>query len=405
MPPQRRSVEAHGPSGEVIVTPEGIAIGTVTRTVDAAHSGSERILFTHTLDFGVVNSVIGSDGIGAVVVTGGEFADHARKMLQEAGIALVVDDASLAPDDARCLVSDEGVIVLDEGVPVTAICSVMSGRNLEAYRRFGVTELGYFRFKFQLFQLFSTEPSAYDDPARIERHLYDELAKLGEQHWTDIRCVLSDPTSAELAEIGIQVEAEVNPDLGLRGPRVMERWLPELAAVRRFLAEFETPVQICAPFVASAQEYREFVALVARAGIDRSQVRLGFTLEVPAVAEDLDSLLGSGAVDFMAIGTSDLFALFNGVDRSNRRLKVVHDSPANLSLLRRVVAQARRHGVHTFVCGEIRRDTKIMTELVRAGVGELICSARVKELSFATRLSAAAGVPASDDDVPVASGA
>lgn len=375
--------------GVVVIPPEFPLVGSVVRSVEESIGGENCVLFTSHLDFSLVNRILGSQSVGAVIVPEEDFADHARKMLQEGGIGLVVHaDADAICDGAsRCLIDSSGLTVVEKGVPISAICSVMNDRNVRSYQRYGITSLGYFRFKFCLFQLFSEDRSAYDSPARIEAYLLDRLLAVGQQHWTSIRCVLSDPTTAELAEMGVEVSPETNPDLGVRGPRMMDRWVSELNAIRRFQEQSDLAVEICAPFVSTVEEYRDFVALVDKAGIDLKRVGLGFTLEVPAIADCLDGLFGSSQVDFMGIGTSDLFALYNGVDRNNSALKVTPNSPANVRLLRRIVEQAAAHNIRMFVCGDVRRDETLMTELIQAGVTELISSARTEELMSVTRLS------------------
>lgn len=375
------------PTNKIVLAPETEAVGIPAQSFSELSDDSEYILFTPSLDCAVASKVVNAPSIGAVVLTTNEYSDHARKMLHESGVGLVVHHGETLDKANRCIVDGKGLTVLSQRIPISAICSVLNRRNLATYRRFGVDSLGYFRFKFCLFQLFSQERQSYFKPERIEEYLYAQLAELGRQGWISIRCVLSDLTSAEFAEIGVEVPAELNPDLGVRGPRIMKQWGPELAAIRRFQNDFNTTVKICAPFISSIEEYGQFVDMVMQAGIDRSRAELGFTLEVPALAEELDDLFTSAQVDFMAIGTSDLFALFNGVCRSNQALSVQPSSKANVRLLRRIVACAREHGVHTLVCGDVRRNEVLMTELLQAGVGELICSARIKEIIAAFRLS------------------
>ncbi|PHM51301.1 putative PEP-binding protein [Xenorhabdus sp. KK7.4] len=373
--------------GKVIITPEPETVGTITSSFDELSDGMEHILFTPNLDCAIASKIIAFPSVGSVVVTKGEFSDHARKMLQESGIGLIVCNKDELNKISRCIVNKDGLTALKATVPVSAICSVLNQRNLTIYRRFGINSLGYFRFKFCLFQLFSQEPSAYYDPNRVEVFLYEQLVELGKQNWSSVRCVLSDLTTAELAEVGINIPTEMNPDMGVRGPRNMKQWEPELAAICRFQQEFDTPVKISAPFISTIDEYCAFVAMVEKAGIQRSQVELGFTLEVPALAKELDDLFTATKVDFMAIGTSDLFSLFNGICRNNQALSVLPTRNANIRLLRRVVTSAREHGVHIFVCGEVRHNEEIMKELLQAGVGELICSAHVKDLSSIFYLS------------------
>lgn len=379
-------------AGRLVIAPETATVGQIVRNISDAIESRDCVLLAPRLDFSLVNEILNTDSVSVVLLESDDYSDHARKMLQEAGVALVLQDVSDIMENKnvdRCIVDADGVTLFSAGVPISAICSVINDRNLRNYQRFGISSLGYFRFKFCLFQLFSERPDAFKDETVIEEFLLQRLRKLGKQHWTSIRCVLSDPTTAELAESGVDVAVEVNPDLGVRGPRIMERWIPELRAVRQFMEESDVIMQICAPFISSIAEYQKFVKLVEEVGIDMKRIRLGFTLEVPAMVELLDELFTTCRVDFMGIGTTDLFSLYNAIDRNNPQLNLDPSQPENIELVRHIVQKVHPYNAQIFVCGDVRRNHEMMRELIGSGVNELICSPTIDALTSVTRLSAA----------------
>ncbi len=344
------------------------------------------LLVQDELTFESVRIILDDQQIAGVVVGSRHFADHARKMLSEGGKALVhCEDLDRVQDGRRYQVDGEGLIDLESRpVPVTAICSYLSEANAALYREWNVHDVGYFRLKFCLFQMLAADPSAYHSEERIEAHLTEVIADLLSGGWRSVRLVLSDPTSAELREVGIDVPLEANPEIGLRGPRAPERWWPEVRAIRAALARHPgTRLQVSVPFVSSIEEYRRVVDMFHEAGLD--QVELGLTLEIPAMVYALPDLVRQCRPAFVAVGTSDLFALLNGVDRSSSELKIDPFSSVNLGVVRDICRITATHGVHFFVCGELRRDPGTVRELIDIGTGELIAAASVLEIARMSR--------------------
>jgi phosphotransferase system, enzyme I, PtsP len=158
-------------------------------------------------------------------------------------------------------------------------------------------------------------------------------------------------------------EDEENPALGWRALRLaldrdalmktQARALLEAAAGRELFVMF--------PMVSEPWEFDAAKALVeeqSRWLADRkkllpSTIRYGAMLEVPALAETLDILFPK--IDFLSIGTNDLTQFLFAADRSNPKLAERYDwlSPAILRFLRRIVREARAHGVPVGICGEM----------------------------------------------------
>ena len=83
------------------------------------------------------------------------------------------------------------------------------------------------------------------------------------------------------------------------------------------------------------------------------QVKVGAMLEVPALIYQLADLLRE--VDFLSVGTNDLFQFLFASDRGNYRISEAYDvlSPVLLKLLRSVVEQCEAAGVPVSICGEM----------------------------------------------------
>lgn len=374
-----------------VVMPDLPFVATASRETLGSSSKARTLLVCEALTFEVVRRTLENRTIAGVVVASNRFADHARKMLQEGGKALVVchESIDLVPEGGRFQVDRDGLVDLDHlPVPVTAICSYLTDENEALYKAWNVRDVGYFRLKFCLFQLLTEEPEAYLSERRIESYLTGTLCDLVDRGWDSVRLVLSDPTSAELRELDIEVAAEENPELGVRGPRAAERWQPEVNAIRNVLRYSpDTRIQVSVPFVSSVEEFVRAAAMFAEAGLGEA-VGLGFTLEVPAMLYALPALIAEHRPAFVAVGTSDLFALINGVDRNHAQLTVDPFSAVNRQIVEEICTVAASHGVHFFVCGEIRRNPGILDALIRSGCGELIATASVVEIARMNRASA-----------------
>jgi phosphotransferase system enzyme I (PtsP) len=84
-----------------------------------------------------------------------------------------------------------------------------------------------------------------------------------------------------------------------------------------------------------------------------SKIALGAMIEVPGILWQLDELLCR--VDFISVGSNDLFQFLFAADRSNSRVSGRFDvlCPAALRVLRHIVVQAEKHSVPVTLCGEM----------------------------------------------------
>ncbi|MFO1118912.1 MAG: phosphoenolpyruvate--protein phosphotransferase [Rhodospirillales bacterium] len=156
---------------------------------------------------------------------------------------------------------------------------------------------------------------------------------------------------------------EENPAMGWRAIRVSFDRPALLRQQLRALvqASVDRDLFVMFPMVAEVGELRYGRALLQdelererrlRGGAPR-QLKVGAMLEVPALLWQLDRLVKE--VDFLSIGTNDLFQFLFASDRGNYRISERYDSlsPVMLNVLRTVVDKCREADVTVSLCGEM----------------------------------------------------
>ncbi len=171
-----------------------------------------------------------------------------------------------------------------------------------------------------------------------------------------------------------------NPALGIRGIRRHILIRPEeiLAQIRAILrAARGRDAHILFPMVTNLDDVRKAKQFVKEA-TDRlagdniphaEEIKVGAMLEVPSLAFLLKDLFEE--VDFVSVGTNDLFQYFTAADRDNPDVLFYQDpkGPSFQGLLRFIVEGARESGrLHDLtVCGEIASSPDLMPMLLELG--------------------------------------
>lgn len=156
---------------------------------------------------------------------------------------------------------------------------------------------------------------------------------------------------------------EENPAMGWRAIRVA---LDRPAILRQQLramirAADGGELRVMFPMVAEVGEFEAAKALLDaeltreenKGRVMPSKVEAGVMLEVPALVLQLPEILKR--VDFVSIGSNDLFQFVFATDRGNPKLTERYDtlSPAALSLLRTIREQCDAADVPVSICGEM----------------------------------------------------
>lgn len=160
-----------------------------------------------------------------------------------------------------------------------------------------------------------------------------------------------------------QGEVDENPAMGWRAIRI---GLDRPAVLRQQLRALLRAAQggelrIMFPMISDVAEFESARALLEReiqreTSKDRalpSAVKVGVMLEVPSLVWQLPALLDK--VDFISVGSNDLFQFHFAADRGNPRLVRRYDvlAPGFLKLLHGIAAQANARGVALSLCGDM----------------------------------------------------
>lgn len=157
--------------------------------------------------------------------------------------------------------------------------------------------------------------------------------------------------------------ADQNPNMGWRAirvaldqPSMLRQQLRALihAADRREISVMFPMVSEVAEFdAAKAVLEMELKRVRARGGVAPEKFNVGVMLEVPGLMWQLKPLLAR--VDFLSVGSNDLFQFLFASDRGNPRVSDRYDvlSPGLLSLLRSLVVAAGEAKVPLSLCGEM----------------------------------------------------
>ena len=170
---------------------------------------------------------------------------------------------------------------------------------------------------------------------------------------------------------------EENPAMGWRAIRVS---LDRPAFLRQQLralirAANGRDLTVMFPMITEVSEFkaaRKLLDAELKREIKRSRptpatVKVGAMLEVPALYFQLPALLDQ--VDFLSVGSNDLFQFIFASDRGNPRLTDRYDllSPPVLSILHSIVEQANSAGIPVSLCGEMA--SKPLEAMALIGIG------------------------------------
>ena len=179
----------------------------------------------------------------------------------------------------------------------------------------------------------------------------------------------------------LNLPAEENPFLGLRAIRLClkdrELFKTQLRALLRAAVGSEWGIMF--PMISRLEEItqakqilKEVESELTRAGLKfSSDYEVGIMVEIPCMAWMMDIV--APEIDFISLGTNDLLQYTCAVDRMNADLKDVYDpfNPGFLGLVKHVVQEARKNGLHVGICGSLSHHPKLVRYFVDIGVQEL----------------------------------
>jgi phosphotransferase system enzyme I (PtsP) len=270
-------------------------------------------------------------------------------------------------DEIRSLPS-----VTSDGIPITLSINAAFLVDLAEMEAVGAEGCGLFRTEFA----FMTR-SRYPDVHTQAAHYRDALDTAG-----------SRPVVFRTLDIGSdkhlpywRMPPEDNPAMGWRALRmVLDRPTILRGQLRALvIASAGRHLQLMFPMVAEVAEMEAArrlldmeLARAAEKGIEMpSRIEVGAMLEVPSLYWQLKSLLQR--VDFLSIGSNDLFQFLFACDRGNPALAERYDvlSPPALSFFHDMVQHCRAAGVRLAVCGEMASRPLEAMALIGLGIHNL----------------------------------
>jgi phosphotransferase system enzyme I (PtsP) len=179
----------------------------------------------------------------------------------------------------------------------------------------------------------------------------------------------------------IQAGDEENPAMGWRATRIgLDRPVilrQQLRALVRAAAGEKLSVMF--PFIAEIPEYDAMKSLLAKElarareeGITPpTQVRIGTMLEIPSLLFQLPELMSR--VDFVSIGSNDLFQFLFACDRGSPRVSGRYDTlnPAVIRAIKSIVAAANEYKVDLGFCGDMATRPIDAMALIGCGIRAL----------------------------------
>ena len=262
--------------------------------------------------------------------------------------------------------------VTGDGIPITLSINAAFLIDLAEMEAVGADGCGLFRTEFA----FMTR-SRYPDVNTQAAHYRDALDTAATR-----------PVAFRTLDVGSdkhlpywRLPPEDNPAMGWRALRmVLDRPTVMRGQLRALvLAASGRHLQVMFPMVAEVAELEAArrllemeLARAAAKGIELpTRIEVGAMVEVPSLFWQLNSLLKR--VDFLSIGSNDLFQFLFACDRGNPALVDRYDvlSPPALSFFHDMVQRCRGAGVRLAVCGEMASRPLEAMALIGLGIHSL----------------------------------
>ncbi|WP_027079259.1 phosphoenolpyruvate--protein phosphotransferase [Luteimonas mephitis] len=350
-----------------------------------------------------------SQGVVAIVTTGGSALSHSAILARSLHLPLVVGAAQALQQandgDVLAVDGSSGLVVIEpsaadlrehrtrvrgekrerkqlhrlrrepsrtlDGIDIRVYANAESREDVAEAHALGAAGIGLYRTEF----LFMGEELP-DEEAQFRAYRDVALGMTGRT--VTIRTL--DIGADKADRTGLALSDEPNPALGLRGVRLsLARsgiFETQMRAIVR--ASGYGPIRVLVPMVSSRDEIVAVAALLKRVRHDLASqgheiaehIPLGAMIEVPAAAISLPGFID--AVDFLSVGTNDLVQYLLAADRNNEALGELYTPlhPALLRLLESVIRIARRRARPVAVCGEMAGDARFAPLLLALGLEE-----------------------------------
>ncbi len=374
----------NAPSG-VIVVAEDLSPGEVAQVTRDTVAGliteggsrtSHVTIMARTLEIPAV--------VGVAEPLVSELSDGMTLILDGRNGRILVDPAPEIVAEYQKQLSDYQVLTRDllryvdlpaetrDGMRVRMMANVDQISEIPDALRYGAEGIGLYRTEF-LFMNRHDLPSE-EEQFQAYRGILEAIAPRA-------AVVRTLDLGGEKVITGLDLTAEPNPALGLRGVRMSfdrpDIFRTQLRALLR--ASAYGSLKVLLPMVSSLVEvdfarrvFGEVAEELESEGVEiEKKVPLGIMIETPAAAMIADLI--APKADFLSIGTNDLIQYTLAVDRTNEQVAYLYEPlhPANIRMIQQITRAGRAAGIPVVMCGEMAGDPLHSWILMALGIGEL----------------------------------
>jgi len=360
-------------AAELLDFPRGSVRGLV---LEDGSSTSHVVIVARAMGIPVVGQAKGivslSENGDAVIIDGEEGRIHLRPSIDiERAYAEKARFRARRQQTYRDLRDKESVT--RDGIAITLLINAGLLVDLPQLALSGADGVGLFRTELQ-FMVASTFPRA-EAQEQLYRRVYEEIG-----HYPVTFRTLDIGGDKVLPYFRFKMEEE-NPALGWRAIRLtLDRPALMRTQLRALLkASQGRELRLMLPMVSEIEEISQTRVLIEReiSYLSRfghtlpTRLKLGAMIEVPGLLFQLDELMQ--AVDFVSIGSNDLFQFLMAVDRGSSQIASRFDalSAPMLRALRKIIRAGERHNTPVTLCGEMAGRPLLAMTLIGLGLRRL----------------------------------
>jgi phosphotransferase system enzyme I (PtsP) len=276
-------------------------------------------------------------------------------------------------EDTEEEVHDNFSSVTLDGLQIGVKCNISLISEIPLIEKYNLDGVGLYRTEF-LFMMRGYLPSEEE-----QFKIFSDLLTQAKDKEVTIRVL---DAGADKPISYINTEIEENPALGNRGIRLLlskeEILIPHLKAIIR-ASEFGK-LRLMLPMVSSIDEVlrvKEIIKTITRE-FDKNNIKydkdfqLGIMIEVPSVIFNLDKF--AKIVDFVSIGSNDLFQYIFATDRGNENVSTLYKplDPCFILTLKNIADTMKKYPEKTLsICGEMAGNKYATPLLIGAGIYDL----------------------------------
>jgi len=252
------------------------------------------------------------------------------------------------------------------------MCNIEIPDEISVLKKIKSAGIGLFRTEFLFID--RDELPSEDEQFKIYRKIADSI----KPYPLIIRTI--DVGGDKLSRV-LNLESEINPNLGCRGIRISLQHIPifktQIRAILR--ASVAENIKIMFPMISSLEEIVKVKKIISSCKKELTEknieydvdIKIGAMIEIPSAAITSDSI--ASECDFLSIGTNDLIQYVVAVDRTNDKVADLNNPchPAVIRLIKEVVEAAHRAGIWVGVCGEAGGDPLLTPLFIAMGIDEL----------------------------------